>query len=66
MKVSVDRDRCTGHGRCYMLAPDVYGADDEGYCVIPEERIAAAQREVARRAALNCPEDAITILNDEE
>ena len=66
MKVSVDRDRCTGHGRCYMLAPDVYGADDEGYCVIPDERVTDAQREVARRAALNCPEDAITIVDGED
>jgi len=66
MKVRVDRARCTGHGRCYVLAPEVYGADDEGYCIIPEEHVADEQQELARRAALNCPEDAITILTAEE
>jgi ferredoxin len=27
-RVSVDADRCTGHGRCYTLAPDVFDADE--------------------------------------
>jgi len=66
MKVRVDRDKCTGHGRCYVLAPEVYGADDEGYCVIADEQVANEQQDGARRAALNCPEDAITILNGED
>ena len=27
-RVTVDADRCTGHGRCYTLAPDVFDADE--------------------------------------
>jgi ferredoxin len=61
MRVRVDREKCTGHGRCYALAPEVYEADDEGYCVIPNENVAAELADVARRGALNCPEDAIEI-----
>ena len=34
MKVRVDPDLCVGHGRCYVLAPDVFGADDYGHCEI--------------------------------
>jgi ferredoxin len=64
MRVRVDRDKCTGHGRCYALAPEVFEADDEGYCVIPSEQVTAAHADVARRGALNCPEDAIEISED--
>jgi ferredoxin len=31
MKVQIDPGLCQGHGRCYDLAPDLFGADDEGY-----------------------------------
>lgn len=64
MRVRVDRERCTGHGRCYALAPEVFEADDDGYCVIPTEAVPDAQSEAARRGALNCPEDAIEIVDD--
>jgi ferredoxin len=65
MNIRVDREKCTGHGRCYVLAPEVYGADDEGYCVLLQADVPADQQDIATRAALNCPEDAITILNQE-
>ena len=64
MKVRVDREKCTGHGRCYMLAPEVYEPDDEGSCVIPNEQVPLEHADVARRAGLNCPEDAIEISED--
>jgi ferredoxin len=62
MRILLDVDRCTGHGRCYALAPEVYDADDDGHCVlrvtgdVPDEW---ADR--ARTGALNCPEQALTI-----
>src|SRR3546814_10183679 len=31
MRIEIDGDRCSGHGRCYSLAPDVFDCDDEGY-----------------------------------
>ncbi len=30
-RVEIDTDRCSGHGRCYTLAPQVFAPDDEGY-----------------------------------
>ena len=31
VKVQIDPERCQGHGRCYDLAPDLFGDDEEGY-----------------------------------
>ena len=30
MRVRIEAELCTGHGRCYSLAPDVFGSDDDG------------------------------------
>jgi len=66
VRVRVDRDRCTGHGRCYALAPEVYEPDDEGFCVIAQQDVDVAKQyeAVARRGARNCPEDALEVLED--
>jgi ferredoxin len=61
MRVKVDRNLCTGHGRCYTICPEVYDEDEEGYCVIPQAEVPAAHQQAARRAASNCPEFAITV-----
>lgn len=64
MKVAVDGELCSGHGRCYSLAPDVYEADDEGYNArrgsvvdVPDD-----QEEPARSGAQSCPEGALTVI----
>jgi ferredoxin len=31
MRVTIDRDRCAGHGLCYIVAPDVFTDDPDGY-----------------------------------
>ncbi|MGI9624000.1 MAG: ferredoxin [Acidimicrobiales bacterium] len=62
MKISYNRDACQGHNRCYMLAPELFAVDDEGYAVlligaeIPEHL-----HDKAELAQDNCPEFAITI-----
>jgi ferredoxin len=62
VKVAVDGEVCTGHGRCYVLAPDVFAADDYGHCVVLHDDVGdddlVAQ---ARAGADNCPERAITL-----
>jgi ferredoxin len=63
MQVAVDRARCTGHGRCYTLSPDVFAADDDGYSVIRCELPPPGLEDAARRGAANCPEDAITVVD---
>jgi ferredoxin len=61
MKVRVDAAACTGHGRCYSLAPEVFESDDNGHCVVIAAEPGADLQEQARIGAANCPEQAITV-----
>ncbi|MEP6624009.1 MAG: ferredoxin [Acidimicrobiia bacterium] len=64
MKVTVDAEICTGHGRCYALAPDVYAPDEFGHCEIAGTSDGAVPESLHRAARLgrdNCPESAISI-----
>jgi ferredoxin len=61
MRVSVDLDACTGHGRCYALAPDVFAPDDRGHCLILVEDVPPELEAQARAGESNCPERAITV-----
>ena len=63
MKLRIDREACTGHGRCYVLAPDVFEPDDEGHSVALVDDIPPALLEHAQLAVANCPESAITIVD---
>jgi ferredoxin len=63
--VRIDETHCTGHGRCYGLAPEVFGCDDRGYGVAPTEPITADLIDQARLAEQNCPEQAISLTADD-
>ena len=62
MRIAFDREACTGHGRCYTLAPELFTPDDDGYCLDPSGDVPAHLEAAARRGAQNCPEDAITVI----
>ena len=65
MRVQIDSGRCQGHGRCYDLAPDLFGEDEEGYGVIlGTDEVPPGRERDARRAADNCPERAINVLEE--
>ncbi|MCY3576707.1 MAG: ferredoxin [bacterium] len=65
MRIKVDTELCQGHGRCYMLAPDLFDADDDGYCEPTDERqVAPELADQARRALMNCPENAIILIEE--
>jgi len=60
MKINYDRERCQGHNRCYMLAPEIFDVDDEGYAVLKiEGELPAELYEKAQLCVDNCPEFAI-------
>ena len=59
MRVRVDRAKCVGHGRCYVLAPEVFQDDERGHCVVPREEVPRALEGQARLGEENCPEHAI-------
>jgi ferredoxin len=61
MRVSVDAEVCTGHGRCYVLGPDVFASDDYGHCVVVHDEVGSDLEAQARAGAENCPERAITV-----
>ena len=66
MKVQINPELCQGHGRCYDLAPGLFGADDEGYGkVLGDGTVPADLEKDADLAVLNCPEQAIELLVEE-
>jgi ferredoxin len=63
MRIIVDNDLCSGHGRCAAVAPAVYSLDESGYCALSEADVVPDNEEAARAGANNCPERAITIVD---
>jgi ferredoxin len=61
MKVRVDSSACVGHGRCYVLGPEVFGEDDRGHCRILTADVPKKLEAQARLGEQNCPEGAITV-----
>lgn len=66
MKLRIDGELCTGHGRCWSVAAEVYEADERGYNAaaggvvdVPRDLEAAAMRGLH-----SCPEGAISIVDD--
>jgi ferredoxin len=63
VKVQIDPRSCQGHGRCYDLAPGLFGEDDEGYGgVLRDGTVPTGQERDARLAVQNCPEQAIELV----
>jgi ferredoxin len=62
VKVQIDPERCQGHGRCYDMAPGVFGEDVEGYGEAPRDGVVPpGQEHEARLATASCPERAISL-----
>ena len=62
MKVQINTGLCQGHGRCYDLAPSLFGDDEEGYGqVLGDGTVSPDQEREARLAVVNCPEHAIEV-----
>lgn len=61
MRVRVDTAVCTGHGRCYVLAPEVFASDDHGHCELSRTDVEGVLLEAARVGEANCPEQAISV-----
>lgn len=59
MRVTVDEDRCAGHGMCLTLCPEVFDMTDDGWAVAEPEDVPEGSEAAAREAIENCPERAI-------
>ena len=65
MRIRVDPELCTGHARCEAEGPDVFVLDELGYNTTSLDDVPRELQDQARRGALACPEQAITIEDDE-
>ena len=61
MRVVIDYGLCEGHGRCAMLAPQVFDLDEEGRGMVRFDQVPAEFEDDARLAVDNCPESAISV-----
>lgn len=68
MRIAVSQELCSGQGRCYAVAPEVYTADDQGFCAQSgtEFDVPAGLEGQARLGAETCPEGAITVTEGAE
>ncbi len=62
MKVAIAAERCQGHNRCCLVAPELFEADDEGNAQVRGDGVVPAGLEPkARLAVANCPEHAVRL-----
>ena len=61
MLIHLDTAICSGHGRCYDVAPDLLEPDDDGRGIVRRAEVPAHLEDAARLAAASCPEGAIAI-----
>jgi ferredoxin len=60
VSLSIDPDRCQGHGRCALINPELFDINDDGIGVVLDPEPTGAAAADADRAIGNCPEQAIT------
>lgn len=66
MRVRINSGLCQGHGRCYDLAPALFGDDDDGYGqVLGDGTVPRGNEHQARLAVSNCPERAIELIEED-
>ncbi|MGE0698392.1 MAG: ferredoxin [Hyphomicrobiaceae bacterium] len=62
VRLLVDGEKCQGHNRCRLIAPELVEIDDLGFAhardsgIVPPELV-----EKARKAVRNCPEFALRL-----
>jgi ferredoxin len=65
MKITVDPDKCQGHNRCFVIARELFVLDDYGYAQADNDgNVPPDMEEKARLAISNCPEKAISIVEE--
>ncbi len=61
MKVSVDWDRCEGHGMCAEAAPETFELDDDGELHVLHEDVPEEHRRRVETAVRRCPVAALRL-----
>ena len=63
--VKADRDVCQGYGNCVLADAALFDIDDEGLVVLSSETIGPEGLAAAKRAAYDCPSEAITVVEND-
>jgi ferredoxin len=62
--IRVDLNRCVGHGKCYLVAPELMQPfDDEGHAEFIGDPIDPSDEKASRKAdaiVASCPEEALS------
>jgi len=62
VRVVVNAELCQGHTLCNMVAPDIFHLrEEDGHAYVVIDELTAEQAPLAHKAALGCPERAITV-----
>ena len=62
LRVSIAADRCQGHNRCCLVAPELFEPDDEGNAMVKGDgQVPAGLEAKAKLAVANCPEHAVRL-----
>lgn len=61
LRISIDRQACSGYGNCVAVAPEVFGLDDEYLAVVRDGHPAAGEDVAVAQAAADCPVQAIRV-----
>mgnify|MGYP006331909317 CR=1 FL=1 len=64
MKVRVDPEVCAGFGICVGICPEVFELHDDGYATVLVSEVPPEFEDLVRRAASQCPAQAISISDD--
>jgi len=65
LRVSIDAAKCQGHGRCAIIAPDMFDVDDLGMGMVLADPCPEKFRPAVQEAEMSCPEAAITLAPDQ-
>ena len=63
VEFEVDYDKCIASGACALVAPEVFGIDDDGIIVVLDDEPAEELRPKVEEAAAACPACVITVQN---
>jgi ferredoxin len=62
MTLSIDPDKCQGHGRCVLINMDLFDVDDDGHGMVIAPEPGPEFADDIKSAVASCPEQAISYL----
>lgn len=63
MKVRVDPEICAGFGICVGISPEVFELHEDGYATVLVAEVPPELEDLVRRAADQCPSQAISVID---